>query len=153
MKATAFLRRQHEEVALLFEAITLADGAVEKKERFQELACMLVGHDRIEREIFYPACAERMGRNGALGDALAEHGVIKLSLSDANQALGRDDFDSKLGLLQAMVQHHVEEEEKEFFPRAEQLLDKDTLEFLTIEMLEALEDSLSGNFLGLRESA
>jgi hemerythrin superfamily protein len=153
VKATDFLRRQHEEVARLFEAIESADGAAEKKDRFLELACMLVGHDRIEREIFYPVCEEAMGLAGERGDALVEHGVIKFSLYEANAALGQDDFDLKLRALKEMVEHHVAEEEREFFPRVEQALDVDSLEFLTEEMLEALEDYLSTEFQDSRKSA
>lgn len=152
MKATDFLRRQHEEVALLFDAIESA-GSADKRDRFLELASMLVGHDRIEREIFYPVCEEALDLDGARCEALVEHGVIKLSLYEANEALGHDDFELKLAALKTMVEQHVAEEEQIFFPQVEQALDKDSLEFLTEEMLEALEDSLSGDYQNARLSA
>jgi hypothetical protein len=152
MNATAFLRRQHEEVAHLFEAIESA-GSADKKDRFLELACMLIGHDRIERQIFYPVCEEAMGLAGERCEALVEHGVIKLSLYEANEALGHPDFDLKLAALKAMVEQHVAEEEQVFFPQVEQALDQDSLEFLTEEMLQALEESLSSNFEEPRLSA
>jgi len=145
MEATAFLRRQHEEVARLFEAIELA-GSDDKRDRFLELASMLVGHDRIEREIFYPVCMEAMGADGERCEALVEHGAIKLRLYEAYEALGRADFDLELAALKALVEQHVAEEEEIFFPRVEQALDQDSLEFLTEEMLATLEESLSSDF-------
>lgn len=152
MKATAFLHRQHEEVAHLFEAIESA-GSADKKDRFLELACMLMGHDRIERDIFYPVCAEAMGLVGERCEALVEHGVIKLILYETSEALGHDDFDAKLAALKTMVEQHVAEEEQVFFPQVERVLDKDSLEFLTEEMLQALEESLSSDFRDVRLSA
>jgi hypothetical protein len=117
MKATELLKQQHQEVARLFKAIESAEDAGQKKAFFLELASNLVGHDGIEREIFYPACEE-------------------------------DDFDFKVKVLKELVEHHVEEEEDEFFPKAEKALGKDTLELLTEELTEAFEEAREGDFQG-----
>jgi len=146
MKDTELLKKQHQEVARLFKAIEGATDAGDKKAFFLELASNLVGHDGIERQIFYPACEEAMGLNDELGEALVEHGVIEFSLYQANEALGKDDFDFKVKVLKEMVEHHVEEEEKEFFPKAEKALGDDSLELLSEEMEEAFEDALAGDF-------
>jgi hemerythrin-like domain-containing protein len=146
MKATELLKKQHDEVARLFEAIESATDANDKKAFFLELASNLVGHDGIERQIFYPACEEVMGLNDDLGEALVEHGVIEFSLYQANEALGKDDFDFKVKVLKELVEHHVEEEEKEFFPKAEKALGADSLELLTEELQEAFEDARESDF-------
>ena len=146
MKATELLKKQHQEVARLFKAIESADSAADKKALFLDLASNLVGHDGIEREIFYPACEEAMGLNDELGEALVEHGVIEFSLYQANEALGKDDFDFKVKVLKEMVEHHVEEEEEEFFPKAEKALGDDSLELLSEEMEEAFEDARASDF-------
>jgi len=146
MKATDLLKQQHNEVARLFKAIESTDDEAEKKAFFLDLASNLVGHDGIEREIFYPACEEAMGLNKDLGEALVEHGVIEFSLYQANEALGKDDFDSKVTVLKEIVEHHVEEEEEEFFPKAEKALGEETLELLTEEMREAFEDARESDF-------
>jgi hemerythrin superfamily protein len=146
MKATELLKQQHKEVDRLFSSIEKSDDASEKKALFLELASNLVGHDGIEREIFYPACEEAMGLNDDLGEALVEHGVIEFSLYQANEALGKEDFDFKVKVLKELVQHHVEEEEEEFFPKVEKALGGDSLELLTEEMLEAFEDARQNDF-------
>jgi hemerythrin-like domain-containing protein len=146
MKATELLTKQHHEVSRLFEAIESARSASEKRTLFQELASNLTAHDSIERQLFYPACEEAMGLNDDLGEALVEHGVIEFCLYQANEALGEPDFDFKCKVLQEIVEHHVQEEEEEFFPKAEKALSLDLLELLGDEMAEAFEEACSEDF-------
>jgi len=146
MDAIELLKQQHQEVADLFEAIEKAKGSAEKTRLFQELAGKLVGHDAIEREIFYPACEEAMGMNDLLGEALVEHGVVEFGLYEADQSAGKDDFDYKVKVLKELVEHHVEEEEKEFFPKVRSALGAEKLESLGEELLEAFEDSQEDDY-------
>ncbi len=146
MKATDLLTQQHEEVAQLFEAIEETDDAGKKQALFSELASKLTAHDGIERKIFYPACEDAMGLNDDLGEALVEHGVVEFSLYQANEAVGEDDFDYKVKVLKEIVEHHVEEEEKEFFPKVEKALGKDSLELLGKEMESAFEAATAKDF-------
>jgi hemerythrin-like domain-containing protein len=148
MKATDLLKAQHKEVAKLFKAIESSEDAADKEALFLELASKLTAHDGIEREIFYPACEEAMGLNDLLGEALVEHGVIEFSLYQCNEALGQDDFDFKCTVLQELVEHHVEEEEKELFPEVEKELGKDSLELLGTEMEEAFQAAVEADFRG-----
>jgi hemerythrin-like domain-containing protein len=67
-------------------------------------------------------------------------------LYQANEAIGKEDFDFKVTVLKELVEHHVEEEEKEFFPKVEKALGNDSLELLTEEMQEAFEDAREGDF-------
>jgi hypothetical protein len=146
MKANELLKAQHKEVTALFKALEAAEDDGEKKKLFLELAAKLTAHDGIEREIFYPACEEAMGLNDLLGEALVEHGIIEFGLYQANEALGEDDFDFKATVLKELVEHHVEEEEKEFLPKAAKALGKDSLELLGREMEEAFEEAIARDF-------
>lgn len=146
MKATDLLTKQHREVSRLFKAIESARGAARKKALFLELASNLAAHDGIERQIFYPACEEVIGLNDELGEALVEHGVIEFSLYQANEALGKPDFSFKCKVLKEMVEHHVEEEQDEFFPKVEKALGKSTLVALGDEMAEAFEEARARDF-------
>ncbi len=141
MDAIELLTQQHREVAELFEAIEKADGVEEKTRLFQELAGKLVGHDGIEREIFYPACEEAIGLNDLLGEALVEHGVVEFSLYEADQSVGEPDFDFKVKVLKELVEHHVEEEEKELFPKIRKALGDEKLASLGEDLEDAFEDS------------
>lgn len=146
MDAIELLTQQHREVSELFEAIEKAEGSDEKTRLFRELASKLVGHDGIEREVFYPACEEAMGMTDLLGEALVEHGVVEFGLYEADQATGKPDFDYKVKVLKELVEHHVEEEEKEFFPKVRKALGDDKLQSLGEDLEDAFEDTQAEDY-------
>jgi hemerythrin-like domain-containing protein len=146
MKATELLKKQHREVKDLFKRIENAKDDDTKVELFEELGANLVSHDAIEREIFYPACEESMGMTDLLGEALTEHGTVEFCLYLADQAKGDDDFEYKCTVLKEVLEHHIEEEEKEFFPKVERALGKAMLEDLATQMEERFEEALQEDF-------
>jgi len=146
MNAIDLLKQQHTEVKDLFSKIESTDAENEKGRLFRELAAKLVGHDGIEREIFYPACEEALGLTDELGEALVEHGVVEFSLYQADQALGQDDFDYKVKVLKELLEHHIEEEEKEFFPKVQKALGDEQLDSLGEELLDAFEDTQAEDY-------
>lgn len=146
MKATELLKAQHEEVKALFKKIENSDDDGTKRELFEELAAKVTAHDAIEREIFYPACEEAMGMNDLLGEALVEHGVVEFALYLADEAQGQEDFEFKCTVLKEMLEHHIEDEEKEFFPKAERALGKAKLEELTESMEERFNEATEEDF-------
>lgn len=146
MDAIELLKQQHREVEELFSKIEKAEQPAQKASLFHELATKLVGHDAIEREIFYPACEDAMGLNDELGEALVEHGVVEFSLYQADQAVGQQDFDFKVTVLKELVKHHVEEEEKEFLPKAKKALGDEELEELGEEMQDAFEEASNEDY-------
>ena len=151
MKATELLKTQHEEVRGLFKRIEATEDFSQKAKLFEELATKLVGHDAIEREIFYPACEEAMGMSDQLGEALVEHGLVEFSLFQSAQAIqakgeAQEEFDYKCTVLKEVLEHHIEEEEEEFFPQVEKAMDEQKLEDLAEEMEELFEDHTQKDF-------
>lgn len=145
MKATDLLKAQHEEVSRLFEKIEDAEEA-EKVALFEELAAKLVAHDAIERQIFYPACEEQMGMDELLGEAIVEHGMVEFGLFSADLHLGGEEFEHYMMVLKEAVEHHVGEEEDEFFPQVEKAFDEAQLEELGSQMEELFADTLDEDF-------
>jgi len=139
--AIDLLKSQHVEVKSLFKRIEKASAHAQKTKLFDELASKLVGHDAIEREIFYPACEKAMGMTDLLGEALVEHGVVEFSLYQADQARQSKDFSFKCQVLSEIVEHHVKEEEEDFFPKVEKALGKDELEELCSRMKARFEET------------
>src|SRR5688500_11887411 len=133
---------QNKEVTTLFKKIEKTESEEEKVALFEELAANLAAHDAIEREIFYPAIEKKMGMDDMLGEALVEHGVVEFSLYQASQAMGGEDFDFKCAVLKEMVEHHVEEEEKEMFKKVEKEFSADELETLGEKMEARFEKAL-----------
>jgi len=146
MKATDLLKQQHEDVKALFKALEGAESEDKKIEIFEELASSLVAHDAIEREIFYPACEEALGMNSLLGEALVEHGIVEFSLYQADQAAGKPDFEFKCSVLQEMLEHHIEEEENEFFSKVEKRIGAEQLQELARVMEQRFEEAREQDF-------
>ena len=146
MNAIELLKKQHHEVEQLFEAIEKTKGRVAKRKLFDELAASLVAHDAIEREIFYPACEKKMGKNASLGEALAEHGVVEFCVFRADSARTDDDFDACVTVLEESLHHHVSEEENEFFPKAKRALGAEKLEDLGEKMEQRFESAMEKDF-------
>jgi hemerythrin superfamily protein len=120
--ATALLMRDHAEVKKLFKQYEkLADAQADGSER-QELAgriCeMLTVHATIEEEIFYPAAREAEVENDLLDEAAVEHASAKDLIAQI-QSMGPDDelYDAKVTVLGEYIDHHVQEEENQMFPK------------------------------------
>jgi hypothetical protein len=142
-EATKLLKSHHDEVAELFEEIEKAKSKDDKNALLEELAGKLVAHDAIEREIFYPACEEEMGMDDLLGEALVEHGLVEFALYQAVTA-SEDDVEYKVTVLKEVIEHHVEEEENELFPKVHKAFTKERAaeiaEMMTARFEEALEE-------------
>jgi hemerythrin superfamily protein len=144
--AIDLLKSQHEEVKSLFKRIEKASARAQKVKLFDELAAKLVGHDAIEREIFYPACEKGMGMTDLLGEALVEHGVVEFSLYQADQARHDKDFSFKCQVLSEIVLHHVGEEEHDFFPKVKKALGAEKLEELGARMKARFAETQARGF-------
>jgi len=150
--AIELLKTQHEEVKALFKRIEKASTRAAKTKLFDELAANLAAHDAIEREIFYPACEKAMGMTDLLGEALVEHGVVEFSLYQADRARKDKDFSFKCQVLSEIVEHHVKEEESDFFPKVQKALGKDKLQELGARMKARFEQAKSKDYHGALNS-
>jgi hemerythrin-like domain-containing protein len=146
MKATDLLEEQHRVVRDLFKRIEGASGS-EQRALFAEIASNLVAHDAIEREIFYPACEQALGMTDDLGEALVEHGVVEFCLFEVDEAKP-EQFKHKCTVLREMLDHHIDEEEDEFFPKVEKALGEEKLESLGEEMQRRFQEAKRNDFRG-----
>lgn len=148
MNAIDLLKKQHDKVAELFERFEKASKPADKSAIFEEIAANLVAHDAIEREIFYPACEKKMGLTDLLGEALVEHGVVEFMLYRTDENLGKEALDHHVTVLQEVVDHHVEEEEKELFPKVEKAFSKAALEEFGPKMWARFQEAIAADFRG-----
>ena len=144
--AIDLLKAQHEEVKALFKRIEKASTRAAKTKLFDTLAANLVAHDAIERELFYPACERAMGMTDLLGEALVEHGFVEFGLYQADQARSEQDFPFKCQVLSEIVEHHVKEEEEDFFPKVQKALGKEKLVKLGARMKQRFEEAKAEDF-------
>jgi hypothetical protein len=87
-----------------------------------------------------------MGMTDLLGEALVEHGVVEFSLFQADQARQSKDFAFKCQVLSEIVEHHVKEEEEEFFPKVEKAIGKAKLVQLAGRMQARFEETQAADF-------
>ena len=141
MKATDLLKKQHREVKALFKKLEGTDNPRMRRQLMNEMARSLEGHTLIEEEIFYPAIRglETRKAEEMVLEAYEEHHVVKLVLAELPRVNPEDErFEAKMTVLSELIQHHVEEEEKEMFKLA-QKLGKAELEALGEQMEERFE--------------
>ena len=100
-------------------------------------------HTKIEEDIFYPAfrdAAKKEGDKDLYYEALEEHHVVDLVMPEIKKTkVDSEEFGAKAKVLKDLVEHHAEEEEKEMFPRAKKLMDREQLLALGQQLAEAKE--------------
>ena len=128
MDAIDLLKSQHREVEDLFSKIEKSRDTAKKDQLFTKLADSLAIHATIEEHRFYPAVKDKRTEDILL-ESLEEHLGIKRVLSDLLDTEIEDEtFDAKIKVLKEQVEHHVEEEETDLFPKVRKLFDADELE-------------------------
>lgn len=118
--AIALLIADHKKVKKLFKEFDgLGDSDNERKlELVQEICMELTAHTIVEEEIFYPAARAALEDEDLLDEADIEHASAKALIAQL-QAMkpGDDHYDAIVKVLDEQIEHHVEEEEGEMFPK------------------------------------
>jgi hemerythrin-like domain-containing protein len=124
LDAIKLLKDDHDEVKALFEQYkrlveSEADG--DERQTLAETICdMLTVHATIEEEIFYPAARESLAKDDQdlLDEAEVEHASAKELIAQIKD-MEPDDrlYDAKVTVLGEYIDHHVQEEETEMFPK------------------------------------
>ncbi len=132
MNALKLLETQHREVDDLFEEFESAgDGARKTRERLcTEISDALAVHAEIEEKIFYPEVKEAVsGAEDLLRESVEEHLSVKRLIAEILEGgTGDANFEARMKVLKEQVEHHVEEEEKELFPKVKKQCDAETLD-------------------------
>jgi hypothetical protein len=110
--AITLLKKDHREVAAMFEEYEQLEAEGEKLALFNKIALALKVHTRIEEEIFYP---EERGdiEDDMLDEAYVEHdGAKKLIAEIEAMKPSEQYYDAKVKVLGEYITHHVKEEEQ-----------------------------------------
>lgn len=116
--AIALLKDDHRAVEKLFKDFESARGEGRKQKLAQRICLDLTVHTMIEEEIFYPACQGKIDED-LLKEAYVEHDAAKVLIAEIEAGDGQSDdfFEAKVQVLGEQVDHHVQDEEKELFPK------------------------------------
>lgn len=118
------LKRDHEEIKGLFARLEKADGGGQKV--FAQLKQELQSHTKAEERVFYQPLKSPEATHEMILEGVEEHHVGDLLIKElsANRS-DTDQWHAKAMVLKEIVEHHVEEEEKEIFKQAKKLLKGD----------------------------
>jgi hypothetical protein len=119
------LAEQHKEVAALLKRAEVTSDPEKRRDLWRTIRVELMSHEQGELREVYPA----FDRHVSLRDIVEEHADDADLLETTIKELDEIDAASEawpvtLKRLVAAVQRHVEEEEGEFFPRAQDVLGK-----------------------------
>lgn len=139
MNAIELLKEDHQMALSLVGELESADNQAgtdpTQTENFNKLHQALKLHTRMEEEIFYPALENFDETKDMIEEAYQEHEQVdQLLVQLSSQSPNEEEFQESLAELRSDLEHHIEEEETEIFPQAEQLLGKQRLEEMGRQM-------------------
>jgi iron-sulfur cluster repair protein YtfE (RIC family) len=137
------LETDHREVEDLFAKAESTSGAA-KQQVVTKIADELTLHAEVEEQVVYPAM-RKAGLNDIVDEAEQEHTKVKQLVAQLETMDGTTaDVDPVLAELKADVQHHVNEEETDGFPKFRDAVDTDTLDELGAQVEEAKQARRGG---------
>jgi hemerythrin-like domain-containing protein len=142
--AIALLKADHQRVKDLFAQYEAADNVETKRTLAEQVFVELETHAQLEENVFYPAVNEETDEGPELvKESLSEHETVKNLIQELrSMAQDTEAFDTRFHELIQHVAHHVEEEEAEMFPLAEEELAED-LHDMKAEMQELKQELLA----------
>lgn len=138
MDAITLLREDHKEVKRMFrrfEKLKSADDFEELGKVCQEFCIALQIHTALEELIFYPGVRPLLDDDDMMLEAKEEHHVVDVLMEELRTLEVMDEhYAAKATVLIELVEHHIDEEEDEMFPKVRKVLGRNAL----IEMGEQM---------------
>jgi len=141
MNALEILKQDHQKVSELFDKVEATESEKEHERLFEQIKTELETHTHIEETVLYPAFEAHEELKDMVLEAYEEHKQVKTLIREIGRlADGSEKFDAKLKVMGENVEHHVEEEENEMFPKVQQLFSGEELEQLGQELEAARKE-------------
>jgi hemerythrin-like domain-containing protein len=150
MDAIALLKADHDKVKGLLADLesTTERGVKAREELFATIKGELTIHEVIEEEIFYPALKSHPKAKDMVLEGYEEHHVVDLLMGELeNLDVSDPTWGAKAVVMKENIEHHIEEEEGEMFPKARQVFDRGELQELGDRMAERKQSA--GRELGV----
>lgn len=120
------LMTEHRDVEALFDQIeaVVSDDPAAARDLFTVLEASLLAHAKTEAAVAYARFEDIRELEELMREARQEHAVVETLLGELSGMTPDDgEWLAKLSVLQENVKHHVEEEETEVFPKAQEKID------------------------------
>ncbi|HZS05233.1 MAG TPA: hemerythrin domain-containing protein [Blastocatellia bacterium] len=135
MNALELLRKDHQKVSELFKQVEATEDEKQHERLFKQIKTELETHTHIEEAVFYPAIQKEEELKDMVLEALEEHKQVKTLIREIERLSdGSERFDAKLKVMGENVEHHVEEEETEMFPKVRKFFSAEELDQMGQEL-------------------
>lgn len=139
MNVLEFLKQDHQQAMNIMNQIETANtgGQQARTDLFNQLKSALTLHTRMEEQIFYPELENHQETRDLIREAYSEHQEVDELLAEISSLSPTSgDFNNKIAELRDSVEHHVNEEENQMFPKVQQILGQDQLNEMGRRMME-----------------
>jgi hemerythrin superfamily protein len=139
------LKEDHEKVKRLFEDFESAESR-EQADIAATAIMELEVHADLEEKLIYPAIREHTDEDEMMNLAVEEHHLVHVLIRELKKLKPKDEvFQAKFKVLGELVKHHIEEEEGEMFPKAQESdIDWEKLEAAVMKRRETMINKLTG---------
>ena len=139
------LKEDHEKVKGLFEDFESAEGR-EQADIAATAIMELEVHADLEEKLIYPAIREHIDEDEMMNEAVEEHHLVHVLIKELKKLKPKDEvFQAKFKVLGELVKHHIEEEEGEMLPKAQESdIDWEKLDTAVMKRREMMTGKLSG---------
>jgi hemerythrin superfamily protein len=139
LDALKLLKEDHDRVKkMLAEGESTTErGEKTREELFARLKSDLEIHERMEEEVLYPALKSHPKARDLALEGYEEHHVVDTILAELEQTPPSDEqWGAKFKVAKENLEHHIEEEETQMFPKARNAFSEDELEQMGQRMAE-----------------
>ena len=146
MNAITLLKEDHKTLKkLLREGEDTTERAVKTRHQLLDRFTTELGvHERIEEKILYPALKKHEKAKDIVLEGYQEHHVADLLVKELHAMDVSDErWGAKFKVLKESIEHHIEEEEDDMFPKANQIFDARELNELGDLMQAMKKDALA----------
>jgi hemerythrin superfamily protein len=122
------IKQDHDLMRSMLDGLCKAgNGEAEKREaQFTPLKNELMMHQQVEEAVLYASLKDVEETRPDALEAIAEHHLVNGLLEElALMPKDSDEWFAKFGVLKELVEHHMREEEEDFFAVAQKVIDKE----------------------------
>jgi len=148
MDVLTLLKNDHAELKKHLDAgeDTTERAVKTRAEILDTVSTLLIAHERIEEEIFYPTLKEHPNAKDIVLEGYQEHHVVDLLIDELQEMVENDErWGAKFKVLKENIEHHVEEEEGEMFKTARKVFSDQELEELGERMEKMKNETLTAS--------
>lgn len=140
MNVFEVLKQDHQKAREIFGKIAETSNGAKKtrEDLFQKLKSELLAHAHAEEKHFYAMLKNKEQVAELIKEGMHEHDEVEKKLKSLERmAIDSDEWLKTVEELKGAVEHHVEEEEQEIFPKAERILEAKQVDDLGDRIKEA----------------